>query len=428
MDVNKLLTKKWRRIIPLIWIAYLLAFLDRTNISLAQLGMQSELGLTSAAFGLASGIFFIGYFILEVPGTWIVERWSARKWIMRIMVSWGIVAALTGLVQNEFQLYIARFLLGIMEASFFPGIIVYLTHWFTAEERARAVAFFMSAVAISNAIASPIGGVLLNVNWLGLSGWRWLLILEGIPAIIWGFVILLLLNDWPREAKWLSYEEKMFIENQLEEEKKSKPVHLVKSIKTGLFHPWVIILAIIYFSIVTSLYGITFFSPSIIKNIFGTSNVIVGLMNGVLYGIAALSMILVGRHSDRTKERFFHSSIPMILGFVGMALFSVTLNMLSSIILFGFLIIAALGIYSAFPSFWPIPQTILAGEARAVAVGWINSIGNLGGFVGPYIFGYLKDLTGSYMAGAFFLASTALLSGILLISLRYVVKKSKINL
>jgi len=422
VEVSKLLTRKWGRIIPLIWIAYLIAFLDRVNISLAQLGMQSELGITSAAFGLAAGIFFIGYFILEVPGTWLVERWSARKWIMRIMVTWGIVAALTGLIQDVFQLYIARFLLGLMEASFFPGIIVYLTHWFTAEERARAVAFFMSAIAISNAIASPIGGILLTVNWLGLSGWRWLLILEGIPAIIWGFVILLLLNDWPREAKWLNYEEKRFIEKQLEEEKQSKPIHLVKSIKTGLFHPWVITLAIIYFLIVTSLYGITFFSPSIIKKIFGTSNVIVGLMNGVLYGIAALSMILVGRHSDRTKERFFHSSIPMILGFVGLALFSITSNMLNPIILFGFLIIATLSIYSAFPAFWPIPQTILAGETRAVAVGWVNSIGNLGGFVGPYIFGYLNYVTGSYIAGGLFLASTAVLGGILLISLRYIVR------
>ncbi|MEM4911562.1 MAG: MFS transporter [Metallosphaera sp.] len=427
MDVGKLLSKKWKRIIPLIWVAYLMAFLDRTYISLAQLGMASDLGITATEFGLASGIFFIGYFILEVPGTYIVERYSARIWIMRIMVSWGIVASLTGLIQNALQLYIARFILGLMEASFFPGIIVYLTHWFTAEERARAVGFFMSAVAVSNAVASPIGGLLLGVNWFGLAGWRWLLILEGIPSIIWGIVILFLLDDWPKDARWLTEEEKIYIYNQLEAEKKDKPENLIQSIRTGLFHPWVILLALVYFLLVTSLYGVTFFSPSILKSLFGSSNVLIGIMNGILYALAAIAMILNGRHADRTRERFYHSSIPMIVGFLGFLLLSLFTNSLPSSILFVFLIIATVGVYAAFPPFWPIPQTTLYGITRAVAIGWINSIGNLGGFAGPYIFGYLRDLTGSLIFSELFLSLSVVFSAIVLLSLRYLMKKSGVK-
>ncbi|AHC52198.1 membrane protein [Sulfolobus acidocaldarius SUSAZ] len=306
-------------------------------------------------------------------------------------------------------------------------MIVYLTHWFTSEERARAVGLFMSAVAISNAVASPIGGFLLGVDWFGLSGWRWLFILEGIPSIIWGLVVLFTMDDWPKDAKWLPDHEKKHLETVLMAEKESKPQNFVKSIRVGLFHPWVLTLAFVYFAIVTSLYGITFFSPSTIKSIFGTSNLIVGIINGILYTIAAISMIIVGRQSDRTNERFFHSSLPMVVAFIGWLLFYLLLGHASPDTLFISLVIAAIGIYAAFPSFWPVPQSVLAGETRAVAVGWVNSIGNLGGFVGPYIFGYFKEVTGTYAVGALFLGIMALIGGVLLLTLRIAIKRSNVK-
>jgi len=425
VDVKKLLAKKWTMIMPIIWIAYLIAYMDRVNIGLAQLSMGSDLGITAAEFGLASGIFFIGYFILEIPGTYIVERWSARKWIMRIMVTWGVVAVITGFIQNVIQLYILRFLLGLMEASFFPGIIVYITHWFTEDERARAVSLFMSAIPISTVVAAPISGLLLGVNWGGLAGWRWVFIAEGIPAIIWGFVILFALRDWPREAKWLTQEERDYLEKKYVEEKNSIPQERVKSIKRGLSHPWVILLAVIYFCNVTGNYALGFWVPTIIKELTGASNILVGVLTAVSYAIGAISMVLVGRHSDRTGERFYHFAIPMIISFIGMLIVSLAANM--AIISYIGIIMAVAGIYPAVSVFWPVPQTTLAGEARAVAVGLVNSVGNLGGFVGPFIVGLLTSITGSYNAGTLVLSSLFLLGAILHLILRSQVLKSKMK-
>lgn len=413
--------KKWTRIMPIIWIAYLLAFIDRVNLGIASLGMKQSLGLTDADFGLAAGIFFIGYFILEIPGTYIVERFSARKWIARIMISWGIVASLTGLVQDRWQLYAARFALGLAEASFFPGIIVYLTHWFLEDERSRAVAYFMSAIAVANVILSPISGWLLTVNWLGLEGWRWVLIFEGIPAILWGLVVLFLLPDWPRDAKWLSLDEAKWLEEELRKERELHPPERISSWIVGLKTPIAWLLALVYFLATSGLYGITFWSPQVLKSLTGGNSVVIGALNAVVYLIALASMIAVGRSSDRSGERFLHSSIPLFLGAVGLVLVAPLSS--KPQLAFVALALAAAGTYGFYPPFWPIPQRMLAGVARAVAVGLINSVGNLGGFAGPYIVGYLNTLANSSYAGLAYLAGSAAAAGLLLLSTKRLIAK-----
>mgnify|MGYP001770642587 FL=1 len=422
VDRGFILQKKWSHIIPVVWIAYLLAFIDRVNLGIVSLGMKQSLGLTDADFGLAAGIFFIGYFILEIPGTYIVERYSARKWIARILISWGIVAALTGFVQDKWQLYAARFALGLAEASFFPGIIVYLTHWFLEDERSRAVSYFMSAIAVANVILSPISGLLLTVNWLGLEGWRWVLILEGIPAVLWGIVVLFLLPDWPREAKWLTPDEVKFIEDELRMERESHPPERVSSWTTGLIIPTAWLLALVYFFATNGLYGITFWSPQVLKALTGGNPVVIGVLNAVVYFVALASMIFVGRSSDKRGERFLHSSVPLFFGAVGLILVAPLAS--QPALAFAALTLAAAGIYGFYPSFWPIPQRMLAGVARAVAVGLINSVGNLGGFAGPYIVGYLNTAAHSSYAGLAYLAGSITVSGLLLLlAKRLIVKR-----
>lgn len=378
--------------------------------------MKQSLGLTDEDFGLAAGIFFIGYFILEIPGTYIVEKLSAKKWIARILISWGLVASLTGLVQDKWQLFAARFALGLAEASFFPGIIVYLTHWFLEDERSRAVSLFMSAIAVANIILSPLSGWLLTVNWLGLEGWRWVLILEGLPSVFWGIAVLFLLPDWPRDAKWLSHEEAKWLEEELERERKSHPPERVSFWTTGLKIPEAWLLALVYFLATSGLYGITFWSPQVLKALTGGNSIVVGILNAVMYTAALVSMIIVGRSSDRRGERFFHSSIPLFIGAVGLVLVAPLAN--QPHLAFIALIIAAVGIYGFYPPFWPIPQRMLAGVARAVAVGLINSVGNLGGFAGPYIVGYLNTIGHMSYAGLIYLAGSTVASGALLLYLR----------
>jgi sugar phosphate permease len=412
------LSKKWKYILPIIWVAYLLAFIDRVNIGIASLGMKQSLGLTDTDLGFAAGIFFIGYFILEIPGTYIVERYSARKWIARILISWGLIASLTGLVQDKFQLYAARFALGLAEASFFPGIIVYLTHWYLEDERSRAVGLFMSAIAVANIIISPISGLLLTVNWLGLEGWRWALILEGIPAVLWGFVVLFLLPDWPREAKWLTPEEKAWLEEELRKERESHPPERVVSWIAGLKIPEAWLLALIYFTATSGLYGITFWSPQVLKALTGGNSVVIGLLNAVVYLVAFAAMVFVGRSSDKSGERFLHSAVPLLVGALGLIAVAPLAHTPS--LAFAALVLAATGIYGFYPPFWPIPQRMLAGVARAVAIGLINSVGNLGGFVGPYIVGYLNTLASSSYAGLVYLAGSVTASSVLLIVARRV--------
>jgi sugar phosphate permease len=408
----------FRRTMPFLFLLFVIAYLDRVNVSYAKLTMINELGFTQQIYGFGAGIFFIGYFLLEIPGSLIAERWSARKWIARIMISWGVLSVLTGFIHNETQFYGARFLLGAAEAGFFPGIIVYLSHWFRAEDRAKAVALFMIALPITSIFAAPISGLLLDyVHWLGLSGWRWVFIIEGLPAILFGVATIFYLTDWPRDAKWLPEDERQWIERELESEKQLKKVARSHNALEGFKHPEVIILTLVYFFAVTSFYGFNFWVPTIIDRLAGLPKFGVTLIAAIPYFFALASMLIMGWSSDRTKERRWHTALPLVIGGIGLLGTIAAQQSLTLVIIC--LSITSIGLYGYLPSFWTLPTRVLTESAAAVAIGLINSCGNLGGFVGPYIVGYVSQKTGTEMAGMWFLAGSAFIAPVLVLSLRY---------
>src|ERR1051326_5854777 len=308
------------RLMPYLFLLYIIAYLDRVNVSYAALTMKGDLSFTDDVMGFGAGIFFIGYVLLEIPGTILVEKWSARGWIARIMISWGIVAILMGFIQTKSQFYSARFILGAAEAGFFPGIIVYFSHWFRYENRAKAVALFMAAIPIANIVGSPVSGLLLGINWLGLPGWRWLFILEGVPAIIFGIVTIFYLTDWPHQARWLPDDERAWLTSELEREKQAKQKVHSHSILEALRHREVILLTLAYFFIVTANYGLNFWLPTIIKRLSGTTNFVVTLISALPYCVALVAILLLGWSSDRTKERRWHTALCMIAASVGLLL------------------------------------------------------------------------------------------------------------
>ncbi len=319
-----------RRLIPFLFTLYIIAFLDRVNVSYAGLDMTRELGFSNRVFGLGTGIFFIGYVLLEIPGTLLVEVWSARKWIARIMITWGVVAALTGLVQTAHQFYWARFLLGVAEAGFFPGVIVYLTHWYRAEDRAKAVAMFMSAIPISQILGSPISAGLMTIHWLGYSGWRWLLILEGLPAVIFGIVTLFYLTDQPKDAHWLSSAERDWITGELERERQIVLSQKQYSVWQAFFHPAVILLTLTYFCGATVQYGFSLWLPKILQALSGYSSFVVTLLAAVPYLATWPFMLLMGWSSDRTGERRWHVAASFFLAGAGLVLTRLSGNFASA--------------------------------------------------------------------------------------------------
>lgn len=400
---------------PYLFFLYIIAYLDRVNVGYAALEMTKDLGFTPDVYGFGAGIFFIGYFLLEIPGTILVEQWSARKWIARIMITWGALAMVTGFIHTARDFYWIRFLLGAAEAGFFPGIIVYLSHWYRYEDRAKAVAMFMSAIPVANMIGAPISGVILGINWFGMPGWRWLFILEGAPAIIFGVVTIFYLTDWPRQAKWLPAEERDWITCELEREKAATQAAHAHGMWRALRHPRVILLTLAYFGIVTSTYGLNFWMPTIIKNLSGSSNVIVSLVSALPYSVALMAILIVGWSSDRTRERRFHTALAMIAASLGLLL-SVAAQSQARLAVLMFCLAAA-GMYACLPSFWALPATFLTGTAAAASIGLINSFGNLGGFVGPYVVGYVTNVTGSHFGGVLYLSLAALLAAAFILSL-----------
>ena len=405
-----------RRLMPFLFLLYIIAYLDRVNVGFAGLEMTRELGFSNEVFGFGAGIFFVGYFLLEIPGTMIVELWSARKWIARIMISWGLLASLTGLIHTAHQFYWIRFALGAAEAGFFPGVIVYLTHWYRYEDRGKAVAMFMAAIPIANIVGAPVSGLLLNINWLGYAGWRWLLILEGIPAVICGVITLFYLTDWPKDAHWLPQDEKNWITSQLEREKRTKKAVKPLSVWQAVRHRDVVLLTLVYFFIVTGNYGFGIWLPKIVQRLSGLSSFWVTMVTAIPFLAALPAMLVVGWHSDRTGERRWHTAIPIFAVAFGLAASqAVGGDVPLSMALFS---IAAMGLYSYLPSFWALPTTFLDSAAAAACIGLINSFGNLGGFVGPYAVGFLSNKTRTYTAGLFYLVGSALLSGLLVLLLR----------
>lgn len=405
-----------RRIMPYLFVLYIIAFLDRVNVGYAALDMTQALGFTPEVYGFGAGVFFLGYFLLEIPGTILVEKWSARGCIARIMIVWGMLAILTGFVHTATQFYWVRFLLGAAEAGFFPGIIIYLSHWFRYEDRGKALALFTAAIPVSNMIGAPVSGLFLGVNWLGIAGWRWLFILEGAPAIVFGFVTIFYLTDWPHQAAWLPEDEKRWITSELEREKSAKETRRSYSMLQALRNREVVLLALAYFFIVSSIYGYYFWVPTMIKKLSGFSNLTVTLIAAVPYCVGAIAMLLVGWSSDRTKERRWHAALCMVAVGVGLSLS--VLSPGSTVVTVALFCLASAGMHGYLPVFWTLPTSFLTGVAAAASVGLINSVGNLGGFVGPYIMGYLNKRTNSFLAGTLCLSLSALLAAGLVLSVR----------
>jgi MFS transporter, ACS family, tartrate transporter len=405
------------RLMPFLFLLYIVAFLDRVNVAYAALGMSENLGFGPEVFGFGAGIFFVGYFLLEIPGALLVEKWSARGWIARILITWGVATFVIGMVRTPHQFYWARFFLGMAEAGFFPGIIVYLTHWFRAEDRAKAVAMFMAAIPIANIIGAPLAGVILGVHWMGLPGWRWIFYLEGLPAVVCGVVTIFYLTDRPQQARWLPADERDWIVAELDREKREKKSRRHFTVWEALRNPAVLALALIYFLAVTGGYGISFWLPTILKQLSGMSNLAVSLISGAPYILLLITMIVFGWSSDRRRERRWHTAVALLVSGCALAA-SVPLrsNLIAAVAV---LTVAAGFSWTFAPIFWALPTAILTEGAAAASIGFINSVGNLGGFMGPYAVGYLEKMTGSTAAGVVGLGAVTLLAAVVVLTLRF---------
>jgi MFS transporter, ACS family, tartrate transporter len=399
-DLDATLSKVSWRLIPLLFLCYIIAYIDRINVGFAGLQLQKAFGVDSSRYyeiyGWGAGLFFIGYFLFEVPSNLILHRIGARVWIARIMIVWGIVSSCMMFIKSPTGFYWMRFLLGVAEAGFFPGIILYLTYWYPAKDRARTVALFSTAATLSGFINSPISGKLLQMEGIkGLAGWQWLFLLEGIPAVLVGLLVLCVLPDGPRKARWLSEQEKNNILAALEKEERSglKTKHRFREVFTS-GRIW--LLCAIYFLLNVGGYGCEMWLPQIIRSFSNLTEFQVGLLNGIPYIVATILMVLNGRHSDRTGERRWHVAGSALLGAVAFIASAYAPNVGLSL---AALAIAFAGVKSMVGPFWALSTTSLGGTAAAAGIAWINAVGNLGGFVGPTVVGYMKQATGNY-AGA----------------------------
>ncbi|MEH2456294.1 MFS transporter [Nostoc sp.] len=408
---RKVLNKVTRRLIPLLLVLYIIAYLDRVNVGFAALQMNHDLGFSSTIYGFGSGVFFLGYFLFEIPSNLILERIGARVWIARITITWGVIAAGMMFVKSPFSFYLLRFFLGIAEAGFFPGIILYLTYWFPTIQRAKTVALFMTATAIAGVVGGPLSGLLLTLHGIaGLAGWQWLFLVEGLPAIVMGFVVLSYLCERPEQAEWLEVEERFWLQERLQLESEHKQRHNSDTLLQALVNPKVWLLSLIYFTLVIGIYGISFWLPQIIKGFSGLSDLWVGFLSVIPYLVGGIGMVFVGSHSDQTRERRAHVAIPAFIGAFGLVLSAYSHQPVTAL---ASLSLAALGIWGALGPFWALPTGFLSGTAAAGSLALINSVGNLGGFVAPYVIGLIKDATNSFTGGLLVMAAGLLVGGIL---------------
>jgi ACS family tartrate transporter-like MFS transporter len=409
INETELVSKITWKIIPFVFILYVISYLDRANIGYAALQMNKELALSSEAFGFVSGIFFIGYFMFEVPSNLMLNRFGARVWIARILLTWGVISVACGFVQNATQLYILRFLLGVAEAGFFPGIIVYLTYWFRQKELATTVALFTSAIPVSYIIGAPLSTWIMdNVSWLGWSGWRWMLVLEGIPAVIGGVMCYLYLTDRPQDAKWLTAQEKEWLLAEQEKDRKARPAAVHLSLRKTLLNPRVLYLSFIYFVYQCGSLGVGYWMPQIIKG-FSTSlsHTQVGVIAMIPYIFATVMMVWWSRRSDRHAERRMHSALPLALAALALVGAGAIANPYVSVAMIS---LTLAGLYAFKSPFWALPTLFLSRETASVSIAIINSIGNLGGFVGPFMIGYVKGQGNSTTTGLLFLAGMLVVS------------------
>ena len=415
-------TKAARRLVPFLALCYMVNFLDRVNVGFAALSMNADLGFTPQMFGLGAGIFFVGYILFEIPSNLALHRFGARIWIARIMISWGLVSMAMALVSSATSFYALRFLLGVAEAGFFPGIILYLTYWFPASERARVVALFMAAVPLATVIGGPLSGALLELDGLmGLKGWQWMFLIEGVPAVLLGFVTLKFLDDRPEHAKWLTPEERQALSTQLATEAEAARTDGYHRIGQALTRPRVLMLGLIYFCLAAGLYGIGFWMPQVIQT-FGFSPLKIGFLTAIPYLFAAFLMVLWGRRSDRTGERIWHVALPLALAGVAFAWSAVSGPLLPTMMA---LTLVTVGIYAAVGAFWSLPTAILTGTGAAAGIALVNSIGNLGGFAAPTIVGTLRQATGDFTAALLFLAFILVLGAGLTLLFGYATRRSR---
>jgi len=403
------------RLVPFLMLCYFIAYLDRVNVSFAGATMSRDLDLTAAAFGGAAGIFFIAYFFFEVPSNLALDRFGARRWIARIMFTWGLVSGAQAFVTGEVSFNIVRLLLGIAEAGFFPGIIFYLTLWFPSAYRARIVGLFMFAIPISTVIGAPISGLVLNLEgFAGLHGWQWMFILEAVPSLLMTAAVWFYLTDRPADAHWLLPDESAWLQDRLDAERRNRESIVRLTWLRSLRDPRVIAFGFVYMAINIPQYGLSFFLPQIVEAFGGLSNFETGIVTALPYAVGAIGMIVWGRHSDKTVERKFHVVIPLALIVLGLGLAAVTPSPAIKMV---WLCVAGFGFFAVLPVFWTLPTALLSGTAAAAGIAAVNSIGNLGGYFGPQIFGLLRDRTGGDVAGLMFLAGCAVVGIVIVLVL-----------
>jgi MFS transporter, ACS family, tartrate transporter len=402
------------RLLPFLFLLYVANYLDRTNIAYATLGMKGDLGLTDSVFGTASGIFFIGYFALQIPGALLVERWSARRLLAITLITWGALTTLTGFVRTPLELYGARFLLGSAEAGFFPGVIVYLSHWFIYQDRAKALARFMAAIPIGFMIGGPIAGAILGVHWFGITGWRWLFLLEGIPAIVLGIAALFVLPDWPNDARWLRPDERDWITARLDEERRAKTHTQQMTIWQALRHPAVLMLTAGLFFTYTGGYAFWFWFPTMLQRFTGWTDVQrIGWVGAIPFVAGLIGMLALGASSDRTGERRWHFAIPQLTAALALGVWFFIPH--SNVLLIAVFSLVGFGTVAYLPSFWALPSAFLTSSAAAAAVGFINCTASIGGFVGPKIIGNLSQHTGSFSSGFIFMIACWTIASVLVL-------------
>jgi MFS transporter, ACS family, tartrate transporter len=404
------------RLVPFLFVLYVVAYLDRINVGFAALQMQKQLHFNDAVYGLGAGMFFAGYFIFQVPSNLLLQRVGAKLWIAVLMITWGIVSSSMIFVTSPRSFYFVRFLLGVAEAGFYPGVILYLKNWFPLSARARTVARFMAAAPLSGVVGGPISGALLNWHGrAGLSGWQWLFLMEGVPAILLGGVVLAYLTNRPQEAEWLTDEQRAWLLDRLHRE--SGDPSGVKSQTFIAFRTVAIwALAFVYFGLNTVSYGVSMWLPNLIHSISGVSNVVIGLLSAIPYLAAMVVMIWVGLHSDRTGERRWHTALPAFAGAAALVVAAYSSSLPISI---AALSVAVLGVFSMVAPFWTMPTSLLGGTAVAVGIALINSVGNLGGFFGPYIIGWLRNWTGNFRGGLLVVGTVLAMSGVVALRVKY---------
>ncbi len=395
-----------------VFLCYVVAYLDRVNVGFAKLKMLGDLQFSETVYGLGAGIFFIGYFLFEVPSNIILHRTGARVWIARIMITWGLISSAMMFVNSAPMFYVLRFLLGVAEAGFFPGIILYLTYWFPAARRARVVALFMTAIALSGVVGGPLSGWIMQTfgGYNGLKDWQWLFLLEGLPSVFVGLVVLVYLDDRIEHARWLTQDEKRLLADNIQRDEQGRSEH---SLGQVFKNAQVWFMAAIYFCFIMGLYGVSFWLPQLIKAT-GVKNVLdVGLLTAIPYSLAAVSMVLASRSSDRTGERRWHTAVAGFAGGLGLLLSGLFSQ--DVVLAMGALSLATMGILSSLPLFWTLPTALLRGGAAAAGIALVNSVGNLAGFISPFMVGAIKDATGSTNSGLFVLAASLVLGGLLVL-------------